>query len=99
MNTLSKQNYIETLKKLEESPSYRIGTLGVIGIFGSVLGALLLEPTSNPLEIVLSVSTLIALAYGAIRLTISGCKHDDCKHVNIKTLKNKIANLNECSKK
>lgn len=42
MNTLSKQDYIKALKKLEKSPSDRIGTLGTLGVVvtGASAGAL-----------------------------------------------------------
>ncbi len=57
MGTLSKQDYIKALKKLEKSPSDRIGTLGTLGVVVTGAGAGALGATG--LASVFGISTLL----------------------------------------
>jgi len=57
MNTLSKQDYIKALKKLEKSPSDRVGTLGTLGVVATGAGAGALGATG--LASVFGISTLL----------------------------------------
>lgn len=57
MSTLSKQDYIKALKKLEKSPSDRIGTLGTLGVVATGAGAGALGATG--LASAFGISTLL----------------------------------------
>ena len=68
MSTLSKQDYIKALKKIEQSPSDRIGTLGTIGVVATGAGAGALGATGVAsafgLSTLLGSTTLASLAGG-----------------------------------
>jgi len=68
MSTLSKQDYIKALKKLEKSPSDRVGTLGTLGVVATGAGAGALGATGLASTFGISTlfgsSTLASLAGG-----------------------------------
>lgn len=68
MSSLSKQDYIKALKKLEKSPSDRVGTLGTLGVVVTGAGAGALGATGLAsafgISTLLGSSTLAGLAGG-----------------------------------
>lgn len=70
MNALSKKDYIKALKKLEESPSDRIGTLGTLGVVATGAGAGALGATGIAsafgISTLLGSSTLASFAGGIL---------------------------------